>query len=81
AKVEIDWVGDEISRGRVIEQNDENAVVGAKVKLYKMHAADYVPVEAGVESVTPVSSGSSTGSSSNSSSSGGTSNPAKPGRG
>ncbi|MBO9668111.1 MAG: hypothetical protein J7501_15020 [Bdellovibrio sp.] len=49
AKIEIDWVGDEISRGKVIEQNDYNAVVGAKVKLFKMHAADYVPPAAGVQ--------------------------------
>lgn len=54
AKIEIDWVGDEISRGRVIEQNDENAVVGAKVKLYKMHAKDYQAPDAGVQ---PVKSG------------------------
>lgn len=48
AKIEIDWVGDEISRGRVIEQNDENAVIGAKVKLYKLHAKDYQAPDAGV---------------------------------
>jgi len=57
AKIEIDWVGDEISRGKVIEQNDYNAVVGAKVKLFKMHAADYVPPSAGVQDP---SSGSAT---------------------
>lgn len=49
AKIEIDWVGDEISRGKVIEQNDYNAVIGAKVKLFKFHAADYVPPAAGVQ--------------------------------
>lgn len=49
AKIEIDWVGDEISRGRIIEQNGYNAVIGAKVKLHKMHAADYVPPVAGVQ--------------------------------
>lgn len=48
AKIRVDWVGDEISRGRVIEQNDENAVIGAKVKLYKYHAADYTPIDPGV---------------------------------
>lgn len=35
AKIELDWVGDEISRGRVIEQTDEAPVIGAKVKLFK----------------------------------------------
>jgi hypothetical protein len=65
AKIEIDWVGDEISRGKVIEQNDENAVIGAKVKLFKMHAKDYKPPEAGVTPVTPVQSES--GSNSNAS--------------
>lgn len=49
AKIEIDWVGDEISRGKVIQQSDYNAVVGAKVKLFKMHAPDYVPPSAGVQ--------------------------------
>ncbi|MDG0815688.1 hypothetical protein [Bdellovibrio svalbardensis] len=49
AKIEIDYVGDEIARGKVIEQNDYNAVVGAKVKLSKFHAADYVPPGAGVQ--------------------------------
>lgn len=51
AKIEIDYVGDEISRGKVIEQNDYNAVVGAKVKLLKFHAADYVAPAAGVQGV------------------------------
>lgn len=37
AKIELDWVGDQISRGRIIEQNEHNAVVGAKVKLFKYH--------------------------------------------
>ncbi|WP_246845111.1 hypothetical protein [Bdellovibrio sp. NC01] len=64
AKIEIDSVGDEISRGRVIEQNDYNAVIGAKVKLFKFHAADYVPPAAGVQptssSVASTSSGSQT---------------------
>lgn len=56
AKIEIDWVGDEISRGRVIEQNDFNAVIGAKAKLYKFRAPDYRPQEPGVESQRPSSS-------------------------
>lgn len=72
AKVEIDWVGDEISRGRIIEQNDFNAVIGAKVKLFKLHAADYQPKNPGVEPVT----GGDTGASAPA-----PSNPAKPGRG
>lgn len=52
AKIELDWVGDEISRGRVIEQADENAVIGAKVKLFKMNdgSLDQTP------GVTPVKS-------------------------
>lgn len=33
AVIEIDWVGDEVSRGRVIKQTDENPVLGAKIKL------------------------------------------------
>lgn len=49
AKIEIDYVGDEIARGKVIEQNDYNAVVGAKVKLSKFHAADYVAPGSGVQ--------------------------------
>lgn len=35
AKIKIDWVGDEISRGRVIEQADEAVMIGSKVKLFK----------------------------------------------
>lgn len=54
AKIVIDWVGDEISRGKVVEQTDENAVIGAKVKLYKLHAEDYQGSDAGVTPVTPV---------------------------
>lgn len=65
AKIEIDWVGDEISRGRVIEQNDNNAVIGAKVKLFKFHAPDHKPQDPGVQ---PVNPGQPVG-------------PAKPGRG
>ncbi len=76
AKIEIDWVGDEISRGRVIEQNSNNAVVGAKVKLFQFHAADYKPQDPGVQ---PVDSGS--GSASSGGSSGAVQNPSKPGRG
>lgn len=53
AKIEIDWVGDEISRGRVVEQSDENAVIGAKVKLFKFHAPDFKPQDPGVQPVTP----------------------------
>lgn len=49
AKIELDWVGDEISRGKIIEQNAYNPVIGAKVKLFKLHAADYVPPAAGVQ--------------------------------
>ncbi|KYG68202.1 hypothetical protein AZI87_02800 [Bdellovibrio bacteriovorus] len=63
AKIEIDWVGDEISRGRVIEQNDENAVIGAKVKLFKFHAADYKPADPGVTPVTPVNPNPGSGAS------------------
>ncbi len=76
AKIEIDWVGDEISRGRVIEQNDENAVIGAKVKLFKFHDANYKPQDPGVQPVNPSNPGSNAGGSS-----GGTTNPTKPGRG
>lgn len=36
AVIEIDWVGDEVSRGRVIQQTDENPVLGAKIKLLKL---------------------------------------------
>ena len=70
AKIEIDWVGDEISRGRVIEQNDNNAVIGAKVKLFKFRDPKSVGQTPGVEPV----AGGTTGSSSS-----GTST--KPGRG
>lgn len=41
ATIEIDYVGDEISRGRVINQTDQNPVLGAKVKVLKL-AADKV---------------------------------------
>lgn len=51
AKIELDWVGTEISRGRVIEQSVKNPVIGAKVKLFKLHAADYVPAKPGVQGV------------------------------
>lgn len=37
AKIIIEAVGEVISRGRVIEQTDENAEIGAKVKLHKFH--------------------------------------------
>ncbi len=50
AKIEIDYVGDEISRGRIVEQNDFNAVVGAKVKLSKFHDPTYAQPIAGVQS-------------------------------
>lgn len=73
AKIEIDWVGDEISRGRVIEQNDENAVIGAKVKLFKFHDANYKPQDPGVQPVNPSNPGGSTGNN--------TQTPSKPGRG
>lgn len=51
AKIELDWVGDEISRGRVIQQSDNNAVIGAKVKLFKFHDPNYSGSEPGVEGV------------------------------
>lgn len=59
AKIELDWVGDEISRGRVIEQNDNNAVIGAKVKLFKFHDPGYSGQGPGVGSVSGGASGSS----------------------
>lgn len=37
AKIEIVWVGDEISRGRIIERTEDSPVQGAKVKLFKFH--------------------------------------------
>ncbi|WP_374033829.1 hypothetical protein ACES2I_14400 [Bdellovibrio bacteriovorus] len=76
AKIEIDWVGDEISRGRVIEQNANNAVIGAKVKLFQFHAADYKPQDPGVQPVD-----SSTPSTQTPSKPIGNQNPGKPGRG
>lgn len=72
AKVEIDWVGDEISRARVIEQNDDKPEVGARVVLFKFHAKDYKGDEAGVEG---------SNSNSNESASGQTGASTKPGRG
>lgn len=36
AVIEIDAVGDVISSGRVIQQTDENVVIGAKVKVLKL---------------------------------------------
>jgi len=36
ATIEIDWVGDEVSRGKVIMQTDDNPVLGAKVKVLKL---------------------------------------------
>ncbi|XGC80132.1 hypothetical protein ACES2L_12450 [Bdellovibrio bacteriovorus] len=71
AKIEIDWVGDEISRGKVIEQNDENAVVGAKVKLFKFKDASYKPADPGVQPSTPVAPAPTTPA---------PANPSKPGR-
>jgi len=38
ATIELDWVGDEVSRGKVITQTDENPVLGAKVKILKLAA-------------------------------------------
>jgi hypothetical protein len=38
AVIELDWVGDEVSRGKVITQTDENPVLGAKVKVLKLAA-------------------------------------------
>lgn len=37
AVIQIESVGDEISIGKVISQTDENAVIGAKVKLKQLH--------------------------------------------
>jgi hypothetical protein len=37
AIIEIASVGDEVSYGKFIQQKDENAVIGAKVKLLKFH--------------------------------------------
>lgn len=70
AKIELDWVGDEISRGRVIEQNDNNAVIGAKVKLFKFHDPAYEGQDPGVETV---GGGAASGAP--------PVNPSKPGRG
>lgn len=36
ATIAIDWVGDEVSRGKVITQTDQNPVLGAKVKVLKL---------------------------------------------
>lgn len=36
ATIELDWVGDEVSRGKVISQTDENPVLGAKVKILQL---------------------------------------------
>jgi hypothetical protein len=36
ATIQIDWVGDEVSRGIVLTQTGENAVLGAKVKVLKL---------------------------------------------
>jgi len=57
AKIRIDRVGDQISRGKVIEQNDYAPEVGAKVKLFKFHPADYVPEGPGVDNGTVVGGG------------------------
>ncbi len=64
AKIQIDWVGDEVSRGKVIADNYENAVIGAKVKLFKYHDPDFSPEEPGVQPVNLGSEGSSGQSSS-----------------
>lgn len=53
AKIELDWVGDQISRGRIIEQNEHNAVVGAKVKLFKFHDPNFVAANPGVQPTRP----------------------------
>jgi hypothetical protein len=37
SKIEIEWVGDEISRGRVIEHTEDSPLQGSKVKLFKFH--------------------------------------------
>lgn len=37
AIIEVEAVGDEISVGKMVKQTDENAVIGAKVKLFKFH--------------------------------------------
>ncbi|MFS4458118.1 hypothetical protein [Bdellovibrio sp. HCB2-146] len=49
AKIEIEWVGDEISRGRVIEHTANDAVIGAKVKLFKFHDPKYQGQNPGVK--------------------------------
>lgn len=36
ARIKLDWVGDEISRGKIIEQNEEDAVIGSKVVISKL---------------------------------------------
>lgn len=53
AKIELDWVGDQISRGKIIEQNEHNAVVGAKVKLFKFHDPNFVAANPGVQPTRP----------------------------
>jgi hypothetical protein len=51
AVIELDWVGDEVSRGRVIQQTDENAVPGARVTLLKL--AEDIAAEAAAAKPTP----------------------------
>jgi hypothetical protein len=36
ATIQLDWVGDEVSRGKILTQSDENPVLGAKVKILKL---------------------------------------------
>ncbi len=36
ATIELDWIGDEVSRGKVVAQTDQNPVLGAKVKILKL---------------------------------------------
>jgi hypothetical protein len=43
ATIELDWIGDEVSRGKVINQTDENPVLGAKVKILKLAADPAAP--------------------------------------
>lgn len=61
AKIQIDWVGTEISRGRVIEQSDNKPEIGARVVLYKFHAKDFKDEEPGVEGSNSAGSASSSG--------------------
>jgi hypothetical protein len=45
ATIQLDWVGDEVSRGKVITQTDENPVLGAKVKILKLAPDDQTTIQ------------------------------------